>query len=77
MKKIQRINVTVVEKVIDDTIICEKVVTFEPVLIKVEHVVMIEQSYLQGISCYIITLTTGDKIYTDDIKSIIGYSNKL
>lgn len=77
MKKIQRINITVVEKVIDNTVICEKVIAFEPVLIKVEHVVMIEQSHLQGIPCYIITLTTGDKIHTNDIKPIIGYSNKL
>lgn len=77
MKKIQRINITVIEKVIDNTVICEKVVTLEPVLVKVEHVVMIEQGHLQGVSCYVITLTTGDKIYTDDIKPIIGYSNKL
>lgn len=77
MKKIQRINITVVEKIIDHTVICEKIVELEPVLVKEDHVVMIEQGNLQGISCYIITMSTGDKIHTNDIKPIIGYSNKL
>jgi predicted RNA-binding protein with PUA domain len=77
MKKIQRINITVVEKVINNTVICEKIVELEPVLVKEDHVIMIEQGNLQGVSCYVITLTTGDKIFTDNIKPIIGYSTKL
>lgn len=77
MKKIQKISITVVEKVVDNTVICEKVIVSEFVLVKVDHIVMIEQGHLQGVLCYIITLITGDKIYTNDIKPIIGYSNRL
>jgi hypothetical protein len=69
MKKIQKINIT------ENS--CERVVTYESMLINEEYIVMIEQENLQGFPCYIITMSTGNKIYTDDIKPIIGYSNRL
>jgi hypothetical protein len=77
MKKIQKINISIIEKSHENIAICEKVITYEPMLINEECVVMIEQGNLQGFPCYMITMSTGDKIFTDDIKPIIGYSNKL
>lgn len=70
MKKIQKVSI--IERSHEDIAI-----THEPVLINEEYIVMIEQENVQGFLCYMITMSTGDKIFTDNIKPIIGYSDRL